>query len=408
MDVVFVIKALFAIYTFATLSFFQPLNLISGEVAKGVSYIAMVAIFILAAMCDNNDGIRHRRQFARPMRWLMLFIGVSILMPTISYFEQSIAESFICTLPFFSYGLYFALRKFDIEIEYYIRLTISIIILAIVTHVTNLYTFPEITFGTPLNEYDFERGGLRLIIQGFNFVVLGLFIALSQIKADGGKRWWLLLVVCYGTIIASYTRQHIIVCALLIAFALLSKAKGFISRSLIALMLIAVSFVALPRIQLFKNLTDITIEQYDDHNNSIKNENVRISAIKYYGWEAFENTSNRLFGNGVPSYHSKWGAKVKNYADHEHTYMADVGWFGFNWYFGIFAVVAMLAVCISAISKRNRVSDLGRYYFIWFTVTSLINGALLYQYEIVVTIIALSIIDHQNEHYIEEDEVSYH
>ena len=61
------IKILFTVYCFATLSFFQPLGLITPEAAKSVSYLFMMAIFGLAFMCDNEDGLLHHRQFKSPM-----------------------------------------------------------------------------------------------------------------------------------------------------------------------------------------------------------------------------------------------------------------------------------------------------------------------------------------------------
>lgn len=397
MDIGFVIKILFAIYTYAALSFFQPLGLIDGEVAKVISYGAMASIFIISILCDNNDGIRHRAQFSTPTRWLLFFIGASTLMPSLSYFEQGFIDSVICTIPFFSYGLYLALRKFDIGFDYLFRLTLSVIVLAAITHIINLYTFPEISFGKVAEEYEFDRGGVRLIIQGFHFVILGFFIAASKIKGGGGGMWWLLLILCYAIILASYTRQHIIACTILGAIAIVCRASGFLKRSILAVVIVISAIIIIPEIPIFRNLADITIEQQTT-NDAIGKENVRLTAAKYYGWEATESTINRLFGNGVPSYHSKWGTDIKSYADAEHIYAADVGWFGFNYYFGIFAVIAMLTICYKAISSKNRYSDLGRYYFIWLAVTSLINGALLYQYEIVVTVIALSITDYQNEH----------
>ncbi len=393
-----IIKILFTIHCFAALSFFQPLNFIMPEVAKAVSYVSMAAIFTISILCDNDDRLKHKAQFASPLKMLIVFIALSTLMPTLSYFDQEFSETIVCTLPYFSYGLYFALRKFDIGIGFFIKLILTIVVLAIITHLINLYTFPIISFGKPEDEYEYDRGGIRLIIQGFNFIILAFFIAAAKLKQGKGKQWWIVLIICYAMILASYTRQHILACTLLAIWIALQSIKGLFSRFIIAATIAAATLYIVPQIPMFKQLIDITIEQHD-RNESANKENVRILAAQYYGWQGFENISNRLFGNGVPSFHSKWGMDFKAHSDMENIYAADVGWFGFNWYFGIFAVLCMLTICIKAISKQNRYSDAGRYYFIWLLGTSIMNGALLYQYEIIVTVIAMCIADCENEHH---------
>ena len=165
---------------------------------------------------------------------------------------------------------------------------------------------------------------------------------------------------------------------------------------LLILFVCACAVVIVPKLGIFQKLTTLTVEQID-RDDTMNRENVRIRAAKFYGWEGFDNDANRIFGHGVPSFHSYWGNQFKNMTDLEHMFAADVGWFGLNWHFGILAVIAMLAVCIRAISRKNAYSTAGRFYFIWFLGTSLISGSLLYQYEIVVTVIALCMIDYQNE-----------
>ena len=390
------IKILFTIYCFATLSFFQPFGLISPEAAKGVSYMLMGAIFALSIMCCNDDGLLHHTAFKGGIKWLMVFIGFSIFMPALTLRDQGIVQSAVATMPYLSYGLYFALRKFNIEWRFFVRLAAAISVIAILTHIINLHYFPATIFGTPAEEYDTERGGLRLIIIGFNFLVLMFFVSAAQIKNSKGAIWWIPFIASYLMIIFSYTRQHIFACTILGALILVSKVKNFVGRMLLILFVCGCAVVVVPKLGIYQKLANLTVEQLD-RDESLNRENVRIMAAKFYGWEGFDNDTNRLFGHGVPSFHSYWGSRFKDMTELEHLFAADVGWFGINWYFGIFAVIALLAVCIRAISRKNAYSTAGRYYFIWLLGTGLISGSLLYQYEIVVTVMALCMIDYQNE-----------
>ena len=390
------IKILFTIYCFATLSFFQPFGLITPESAKGVSYLFMFAIFALAIMCSNDDGLLHQTAFKGSMKWFIFFILFSTIMPTLTFAEQSIPQSIVATIPYLSYGLYFALRKFNIEWRFFVRLAGAISVIAILTHIINVHYFPATIFGTPAEEYDTERGGLRLIIIGLKFLVLFFFVAASQIKHNKGAIWWIPFIASYLMIIFSYTRQHIVACTLLGAAILITKVKSTLGRIFLILFVGCCALVIVPRMGFFQKLTNLTLEQFE-RDDDMNRENVRIVAAKYYGWEGFDNFANRLFGHGVPSFHSRWGTDFKNMTELEHIFAADVGWFGLNWHFGIFAVIAMLTICIKAISRKNVYSTAGRFYFIWLLGTSFMSGSLLYQYEIVVTVIALCMIDYQNE-----------
>ncbi len=398
MPITGLIKILFTIYCLATLSFFQPFNIVGTEVAKAVSYTTMVAILFLAFSQKSESMVRHQTRFGAPVRSLLFFIGISMFMPTVSFFDQSLASTFIATIPYFSYSLYLALRKFNIDKSFFYRLIFAIATTAVVTHLINLWTFPQISFGVPEDEYEFERGGIRLTIIGFNFVILTFLIALTKFRQERRRRWLLLLIGCYTVILFSYTRQHIAVCSLFIFIMLLSLIKRKIIRFAVAIIFAASAIYFVPRIPFFQQLIKLTLEQRE-RNEYANRDNVRLSAAKYYGWEAFKSPANRVFGNGVPSYHSRWGDDVKTYADAEHMYIADVGWFGFYWQFGLFALLSMGFICIMAIFPKKQRSLLGKYYFSWLMCTSLINGALIYQYEIVVTVIVMCLIDYENEHF---------
>ncbi len=389
------IKILFVLYTFSVLEFFQPLNMIEPELAKAISYAAMVAIFGLAIVCDTKE--QHITTYKRNIKGLLCMIALSIIMPTISYFDQSLSTTFVATLPYFSYGLYFALRKFGIERSFFYKLIFSIVALAIITHTINLRTFPLILFGELQDDYELDRGGLRLVIQGFNFIVLGFFIVAGEFMRSRRLRWIPLFIICFAMIFLSYTRQHIVACTLLGLWMLLRSCGGRWRQVVIGIAVVGMLAYTLPKIPIVKQLVNLTIEQHD-RNEAANRENVRVVAARYYGWEAFDSPLNRILGNGVPSYHSKWGMEVKVHADMENLYTLDVGWFGFNWYFGIVAVIFMLSICGKAILPRyNPKSSTGRYYFVWLFVTSFMSGSLLYNYEIIVTIIALCIIDCDNE-----------
>lgn len=364
--------------------------MISDEMAKILSYGTMFAIFALSIM--TRTRVSPQKQFAKPTKYLLLFIAISCFMPMFANVDQTISQTVVATIPYFSYGLYLAFRKFDIDRNFIYGLVFTIATFAIITHIINHITFPVITFGIPRDEYEIDRGGLRLAIIGFSYVVLAFFIAVGEWCRTHKIWWWIPIIIFFVAIISSYTRQHIMVCAIVGMWMLLGNI-GLIKKIILISAGALLLAYTVPKIPIFNKMMDLTVEQYEENEYTTK-ENVRITAARYYGYEEFETTSNHIFGNGVPSFRSNWGAAFETHAKMEHLHTHDVGWFGMNWYFGICAVLCMFYICFVAVFRKSKHSTAFiKYFFIWFFVTGFTSGTPLYQHQIIVTVLAMALMD---------------
>ncbi len=382
------IKILIVFYCLSTLSFFRPFDSIPDELAKMMSYASMFMIFALSIMTKTKTNPTKR--FAPQIWLLIMFIGISCFMPLFAYVDQSFMQTVVATIPFFSYALYLAIRKFDIDRNFLYGLIFSIATLATIAHVINHITFPVITFGITPEEVDSERGGLRLVIIGFNYIALAFFIAVGEWARTHKFWWWIPIIVFAVAIFSSYTRQHILICSIVGLWTLLGNI-GIIKRVVILATCTVLLLYAIPKIPIFNQMMDLTVEQYEQNEYTTK-ENVRITAAKYYGYENFESFANRLFGNGVPSFHSNWGKDFDTHAEMEGVHAYDVGWIGMNWFFGIFAVLCMFSISLSIIFKPQKSSlSFISSYFIWLLITGFSCGSPIYPHEIIVTVLAISL-----------------
>lgn len=173
------IKILFLFYCLATVSFFQPFDLVSAQAAKAISYSLLMGLLVATCLSSVSKRKSNER-FRTPMVWLMILFGVACFIPTLCNFDQSVLQSFSVTLPFFSYALYFTMHRFSFNEDFIHKIIFALAICTIITHIINLITFPVIIFGTPQDEYDLSRGGIRLVMIGFSFVVLSFFITIDK------------------------------------------------------------------------------------------------------------------------------------------------------------------------------------------------------------------------------------
>lgn len=128
-----------------------------------------------------------------------------------------------------------------------------------------------------------------------------------------------------------------------------------------------------------KNMIELSSEQ-----KSNSDEDVRTIAYSYYGDLGQTNDVTRLIGNGVPSIgNSKWAFKFENEIDFLHVYAADVGWVGFYFYFGVFALFGLLMLFAKSIfAKRPIQYQYLNYLLILFFLTDFAGGTILFMDEI--------------------------
>lgn len=394
---------IFALYCFATLAFFNPFQMLSPVGQKAIMYVLLMMLFGSLFLKYKKSPITPTNEW--PLKLMLFGMFISCFMPTLCDFGQSLSSTLRITLTYFAYGLYFALTKYNVKASLLEKLVLIIAFIGVVTFIINRITFPDIIFGAPQEEFDTSRGTVRIPVIGFAFIVLAFFISLHKWTQYKMRKWEVAALIFYLTILASLTRQHILVCTVLGYWLLTSKMQMFKRLLIISAGVIAVFYFA-PKIPFVERLIKISKEQ---HERNVLNdtEDIRILAARYYGYVNFPYTINRILGNGVPTFKSSWGKEFEADIAENRCFLVDVGIFGFYWHFGIISLLALLILVYHNIRHATRNNLFCRYYFIWLFTTSFASGTLLFPFEIVVTVIALYLFDKLSEKPIRNVRYSY-
>lgn len=388
-------KLLLLIYTLSTLTFFQPLNMVPQQLNKGISFASLFLVLIFPYFMSNKR-MCVTQQFRNPMLLIVLLIAISILMPFFSSYEQSVGLTFMVTIPFFTYAIYFSLHRSGIEEDFIYKLVFFIAIVGMLTNLINRLAFPMIVFGEEKEEYDFDRGGLRLACIGFFYVVFTFFVAIDKFKKSKKIGWLIYVCIAYLFVILSFTRQYIILCSV---FGVLMYYKGqkWHKQFIIALAVSIFAIYLLPKISFVEKMIEVT-EQEQLSNEMHDVENIRIRAFKNFLYEDYDNVAQHLLGHGIPSYtRSAWGNQRLIIHENTRFVQADVGWAGFSWYFGLVATFFLLKLFIMVFMKTKWETAI--FFFCWLFVASFASAGILHSYEIIVWVFALYLTDckKQNE-----------
>ena len=146
-------------------------------------------------------------------------------------------------------------------------------------------------------------------------------------------------------------------------------------------------FFVLPQIPIFKTMAELSETQAE--RNKYEQEDIRITAWRFYTYEYQTNGLTTIFGNGVPSIgNSIWGNNYEKTVYWEYggngCFTVDVGWAGFFWYFGAIATLGLLILLVKAVrKKKSKDKKYLSYWCVFLILTSAASGPILFYSQIV-------------------------
>ena len=162
----------------SSISFFNPLEMISPRVAKLIQYIVFIFAFFLSLMWGTSINSKNYPKGA----YAVIIIGIifSIFMVS-SFHDQGLGTSAVSILPYlFGYLSFYVLMRLNIP-KTRIRDFIWVLcFISMVVYIINALTFPNMIFGTIKDEYDNSRGFLRLSTFCLELIVLMLFYFINM------------------------------------------------------------------------------------------------------------------------------------------------------------------------------------------------------------------------------------
>lgn len=153
---------------------------------------------------------------------------------------------------------------------------------------------------------------------------------------------------------------------------------------------------------MYQAMMELTEKQADDNTEE---EDIRITAWRYYTYDNQTNTLSSILGNGMPALGvSRWGIIMDAETLDQGVFWVDVGWAGFYWLFGAFSTIGLLALMFTAIFRRKPPQEqFLTYSLIFYFVTSFASGPPVIYWQIVGIMVVLYMVYRKKDNAPEND-----
>lgn len=376
------IKTIIFVYLLAFIDFFSPQFLpfkIEEQVSKSIIYILYIIILILVGTNKSYE----RNEYGKCFILILCGIVVSILMACTQHSEQSFFVSIIATLPYIvPFSTFFILKKSNLSIGWLEKTLIIIGLLNVIMTFQLLTLMPNQLFGG-LREEDDGRG-IRIGVSGDIFKMLLFFYSIYKFKATKQIKYVILILLCYVTILLSLTRQVMAISTFLGIIYYLKDLKLY--KKVIAAFFLVGVLVYTIQIPYFQNLISVSKRQIDYDS---ENENIRITAFKYYVNDGQENLFTRILGNGCYSYgNSQYGYDAKKEQYRTLCFPSDVSIASFYWFFGVLGILGIILILIKTFKLNiNKEYEYLKYVIYYIMLASIASGPLLYYSQNIVLVV---------------------
>lgn len=373
-------------------SFFNPLGVISAQLSKFLFYgFSLVGLFVAL-----RNKTRIKQRYPSKAYWLMMTAIILSVLSVWIFYDQPFVVSLVTTLPtIFSYLFFFILLKYSPDKVLLMKFVKIMVVCSFVMYIANMLSFPNMIFGASQDEYDDSRGFVRLGVPMIEFVILWLFYSVNQWIIFDRKKWLVWIAITGFLVVMSLTRQVILISFVFSFLMIIQKAK--IWKKIVVIGAVAsLTMFVLPEIPIYKSMMELSQKQAED--NKYDKEDIRITAWRFYTIEYQENIVTRIMGNGLPSIgNSTLGDKFEKTVSLMYggngCYFVDVGWAGFYWLYGIFAVFGLLALVIKASLIALRKKNNYLFYWLLFIIISSVSSApILFHSQVVSLCIVLYLI----------------
>lgn len=391
---------LYFLLVLSSLTFYNPFGIISPQLGKLIYY----SICIISLIYAYKIGINLKKIKYPKVAYKILICGIifSSFMATF-FHEQSFKTSFIAIIPYlFGYLVFYILMKFNIPKEKIEKAIWVFCFISMGIYIINMITFPNIIFGTGKDEYDMSRGIVRLGVYSIEFIVLFFFYSINQWLLTKQKKYVWLILLTSTFIVLSVTRQIILLSAVLGIFFILRQAS--LQKKIVVISCcILFYFAILPQIPMYKTMVELSEQQIE--RNNTENEDIRITAWKFYTYEYQVNVITSIFGNGVPSLgNSQWAKQYEKmvYSDYggNGCYYVDVGWAGFFGLYGMFGTLGLLILLIKAmLKKKSEEMKYVSYWLVFIIITSITSAPIIFYNQVISITTILYLIYGKNKLY---------
>lgn len=357
---------------------FRPMGF-TDDIWKVVFY--PVLLFMMAVVSKGFFKGHYRDDFSNPIRMFMAIILLSSMVCMLTW-GQSILDTLLSSMPYFSFLLYFYLLQRNLKLQqaeyvlwWFTLLFILCFYLALAAAPTRLF----LGYGELGKEIDSERGlsRIRLTLIGGGPLYLAFFMAINKLRSSANRWKWIGLLALFSiTIVLQLGRQAILI-AMLLGVLLYLKDAGWGKKIMTVLLMASLLFV-IPLLfsSIFEGLQQRTTQELESQEDG--EDNVRIAAYKFYFNDVSRNVLNDLFGNGMFSLgKSRYGDFVDKHGRSQGLIPADVGYASIFLYFGLAGLLFFGLLLYRVLRLRVPPAFAYAKYYIYFLFLGNIAGSTL-------------------------------
>lgn len=379
-----IVKFTLFLFLVSCVNFYSPQFLpfeIEEQIAKSITYSLYI---LLVALCISNRRWLENNTYDVCFKLILWSMPFSVIMASTQHAPQSLGVSIIAVLPYFvSYSCFFLLKKTKLSVLEIEKIMLLIGVINIMLTFQLWALLPNQLFGSIRLEEDGR--GTRIGIDGDIFKTFFLFFSLYKYKIEKRKKWLFVVGICFVTVFISLTRQVMFITSVLAVLYYMRGIKFY--KKIIVVLLVSVTCLYIIQLPYFKNLIEVSERQQERESSG--NENIRITATRFYVDEAQENILTRIFGNGCYSYgNSAYGMEAYRQQYMTLCFPSDVGLVSVYYLFGILAIAGMVLLIINTI--RINVPERFEYmkYVIYYIMlASIASGPVLYMSQNIVLVV---------------------
>lgn len=357
------------------MNWYKP-RFISLPVSHAIWNALIYICLILFTVVIFRRKTRVKTEFDNCFYIIIFSIFISVFSGYL-FHGQSLLTGAMATLVYSYYLIFFIFKRSFIQRTDIDKCIVIMGVLNIAVTILAFLTIPDCWIGT--YELDLDRGeGFRIRVGVGDWIYLLLCFSLSKIFIFKRKKYIFIVILCLLSLFSSLTRQVIAITMLIVFLFILFETKRLVK--IICLCIVFFSFLYIIKTPLAQTLIEMTIKQKEM--SVYKEDDIRLAGAKYFLYEGNDNIITAIVGNGMFSpNNSKYGELMakKGY------FPADIGYLGFYYLFGIFAIFSLLLILYRSIIKRkDKESRFVTYYLISFALSNIIAGPITYPCQIMV------------------------
>lgn len=328
------------VFSLSSFYFYEP-SFFDEQIVKFFYWCFIIVLFgwSFKSLLYTSEDL----QFASLLR-LLLFSMFFSTVPSLFTWGQNPILSLRALFPYLGFILYFFLLTTKPALKWLVKIIWILSILYILVYIFSLIQAPDTFFGSFVDkDVENKRGLFRLFIPGRGFLFLTFFIAVTNYLHLKKAKWLWIALGLFLIIVAHVIRQYIFFSFVIAGWVFLLKIPVW-KKTFFLFLGVLVVYYTYEHSLVFQTLIELTENQFVEGHSE---ENIRITAYRFFFFEFSPNALSAFFGNGIPHASSDYGLYYVNVINEQkYLYLSDVGYAQIYALFGVPGLIAVFLIFI--------------------------------------------------------------